>query len=183
MSMLQKEFYEQYHSEMRANHGRVASVARSLDPEKLVRRPAPNSWSVGEVLEHLTLMDTLFLSATESLVRTARPDAGAPLRPFQESFLGKRIADALVKPKALKSPKAAVPSTPRAAVTEAFLEVDARFLTMIEAARALDWNAIRLRPPIAPWLPIKIKLGDVFRIHTVHVRRHLAQMERVAAAL
>ncbi|HTE43862.1 MAG TPA: DinB family protein [Gemmatimonadaceae bacterium] len=183
MSMLQKDLYEQFHSEMRANHDRVASIARPLDPEKLVRRPAPNSWSVGEVLEHLVLMDTLFLSATEPLVRAARPDAAAPLRPFRESFLGKRIAGALVLPKALKSPKAAVPATPRAGVTEAFVGVDARFLTMIEAARALDWNAVRLRPPIAPWLPIRINLGDVFHIHTVHVRRHLAQIERVAAGL
>ena len=183
MSILQKELYEQLHAEMRVNHDRIASIARRLDLEKLVRRPTPDAWSVGEVLEHLVLMDRLFLSASEPLVRATRPDAGASSRPFRESFLGKRIAGALVKPKALKSPKAAVPTTPRAGVVEAFLAGDARFLALIEAARALDWNAARLRPPIAPWVPIRINLGDVFHIHTVHVRRHLAQIERVTAGL
>jgi hypothetical protein len=181
--MLQKELYDQLMGQMRANHKRVASVVRPLDLEKLVRRPAPGSWSVGEVLEHLVLMDALFLSATEPLVRATRPDAGAPSRPFRESFIGKRIVGALVKPKALKSPKAGVPVTPRAGVTEAFLSGDTRFLAMLEAARALDWNTTRLRPPVAPWLPMRINLGDVFHIHTVHVRRHLGQIERVAAGL
>jgi hypothetical protein len=34
-----------------------------------------------------------------------------------------------------------------------------------------------------PWLPLKINLGDVFCIHTVHVQRHLGQIERVIATL
>jgi hypothetical protein len=164
---------------MRTNHDRVASLARPLDPERLVRRPAPNSWSVAEVLEHLVLMDALFLTPAEPLVRASRQDAAAPLRAYRESFIGKKIAGSLQAPKALKSPKAAVPSTPRAGIVEAFLAGDTRFLTLIDQASQLDWNAVRLRPPVAPWVPIKINLGDVFHIHTVHVRRHLAQIERV----
>jgi hypothetical protein len=183
LMLLQKELYDQLHSEMHANHESVASEVRPLDAEQISRRPAADAWSVAEVLEHLTLMDALFLDATEPLVRVARPDAGAPGRPYRESFIGKNIAGALVKPKALKSPKAAVPATPRAGVAEAFLAGDARFLALIESARTLDWNAVRLRPPPAPWMPLRLNLGDVFHIHTVHVRRHLAQIKRVKATL
>jgi hypothetical protein len=179
--VLQREMYDQLHVEMRSNHESVASEVRLLDREQLVRRPAPDKWSVGEVLEHLVLMDELFLSATEPLIRAAHPDAGAPNRPFRESFVGKRIAGALVAPKALTAPKVATPGTPRAGVAEAFLAGDSRFLELIETARTLDWNAVRLRPPVAPWMPMRINLGDVFHIHTVHVRRHLAQIRRVKA--
>jgi hypothetical protein len=183
MPVLQKELYDQLHAAMRSNHEGVASEVRVLDGEQLVRRPLPDKWSVAEVLEHLLLMEGLFLPATEPLVRAARPDAGAPDRPYRASFIGKQIAGALVKPKALTAPKAATPGTPRAGVVEAFLACDASFLELIESARTLDWNAVRLRPPVAPWLPLKINLGDVFHIHSVHVRRHLGQIRRVKAAL
>jgi len=181
MAVLQKELYDQLHAEMRSNHESIASAVRPLDAEQLMRRPAADAWSVGEVLEHLVLMDALFLSAAEPLVLAARPDAGAPGRPYRESFLGERIAGALILPKALKAPKAATPGTPRGGVAEVFLAGDARFLALIESARTLDWNAVRLRPPVAPWMPLRINLGDVFHIHTVHVRRHLAQIKRVLA--
>jgi hypothetical protein len=183
MSVLQSELYEQLREEMRSNHESVASEVRDLDAEQLLRKPAPDAWSVGEVLEHLTLMDALFLAAVEPLVRAARPNAAAPDKPYRESFIGKNIAGSLLAPKALKSPKAAVPGTPRAGVADAFLAGDARFLEMMESARTLDWNALRLRPPPAPWLPLRLNLGDVFHIHAVHVRRHLAQIRRVKAGL
>jgi hypothetical protein len=183
MSVRQKELYEQLRAQMHSNHENVASEVRGLDSEQILRKPAPDSWSAGEVLEHLTLMDALFLDSVTPSLRTARPDAGAPDRLYHESFIGKRIAGALVAPKALKSPKAANPGTPRSGVAEAFLSQDARFLELIESARTLDWNALRFRPPPAPWLPIRINLGDVFHIHAVHVRRHLDQIRRIKTSL
>jgi hypothetical protein len=177
--LLQKELNERLRSEMRGNHDQIASLTRPLDPERLVRRPAPDKWSVGEVLEHLVLMDDLFLKPTEKLVRESPWDAAAPLRTFRETFVGKQIAASLEKPKPLKSPKAAVPKTPRAGVVEAFLLGDARFLNLIDEASSLDWNRVRLRPPVAPWVPLRMNLGDVFHVHVVHVRRHLGQIERV----
>lgn len=181
--MLQKELHQRLRTEMRANHDRVASVTRALDPERLVRRPAPGAWGVAEVLEHLVLMDALFLTPVEPLIRESRPDAAAPMREYRESFIGKKIAGSLEQPKPLKSPKVAVPATPRAGVVEAFLAGDTRFLTLIAQASSLDWNRVRLRPPVAPWVPLKINLGDVFHIHTVHVRRHLGQIERALATI
>ena len=177
--MQQKTLHDRLGAEMRANHERIASRTRALDPERLLRRPSAGAWSVGEVLEHLVLMDALFLKPVEPLVRESRRDAAAPLREYSESFIGGKIASSLEDPKPLKAPKAAVPLTPRAGVVEAFLASDTRFITLMDEATALDWNRVRLRPPVAPWIPIRINLGDVFHIHTVHVRRHHAQIERI----
>ena len=181
--MIQKQFQEQLAADFSSNHDRLAAVARPLDPERLLRPPAPGRWSVGQVLEHLALMDGLFLSATEPLVHGARPDAAAPLREWKPSFIGGQIAGALVKPKPLRSARVGAPGTPRNGVTEAYLAIDRRYQQLLKEAAPLDWNAVRLRPPVLPWLPLKINLGDVFQIHRVHVRRHLQQIERTIAAL
>ena len=181
--MLQKEFQQRLRAELRANRERVSALAKPLDPEQLVRKPSPGKWSVGEILEHLVLMDGLFLSAIEPLVKSTRPDAGAPARAFHSTFVGRQIAGALEKPKALKSPKVAAPGTPRGGVLEAFLAGDTMYMSLMERATSLDWNAVRLRPPVMPWLPLKMNLGDVFHVHRVHVTRHLAQIERAVAAM
>ena len=169
--------------EYRRNHEHVASLVRPLDPHRLLRRPAPDGWSVGEVLEHLILMDGLFLRAIEPRIRAAPMDAAAAGREWAPSWIGRRIAESLQNPKPLKAAKRARPGTPRAGVAEAFLEGDARFAERLEDARRLDWNRIRFRPPVMPWFPLRMNLGDAFRIHGVHVERHTGQIERTLAAL
>jgi hypothetical protein len=179
----QQDIHRQLREEMHRTHARTTDIARTLDPEQLVRRPAPDKWSVAHVLEHLLLMDELFLRPVEPLVRAARPDAAAPARTWRPSFIGNKIAESLTRPSPLNGPKAGKPGTPRPAVVERFAENGVRFEGLLEDSTSLDWNAVRLRPPVAPWLPLKINLGDVFRIHTVHVQRHRGQIERVAATL
>jgi hypothetical protein len=168
---------------MHRAHARISDISRGLDPEQLVRRPAPDKWAVAHVLEHLLLMDALFFGPVVPLVRAARPDATAPARPWRPSFIGNKIAESLTKPAPLNALKASRPAMPRQAVVERFAEDASRFEALLDDSASLDWNAVRLRPPVLPWLPLKINLGDVFRIHTVHVQRHLRQIERVATAL
>jgi hypothetical protein len=179
----QGELKQKLERDYRATQGRIASLARPLDPERLLRRPGPDRWSVGEVLEHLTLMDGLFLRAVEPLVRTARRDAGAAARPWAPSRIGKGIAESQRNPKPLKAAKAARPATPRAGVFEAFLAGHMRFAQLLAESNGLDWNDVRLRPPVMPWFPLKMNLGDVFQIHGVHVQRHCGQIERTIADL
>ena len=179
----QIEFGKQLAVDYRANHDRIAALVRPLDPERLHRHPIPGRWSVGEVLEHLALMDAVFLRALEPHLRTARADAAAGAREWKATVVGKLIAGPLQRPKPLKSPKVAVPRTPRAGVREAFLAGDARFAQLLDETTGLDWNRVRLRPPVMPWFPLKLNLGDVFQIHRVHVARHLRQIERAVADL
>src|ERR687885_2390694 len=94
----QQEVHRQLRSEMHRAHTRITEIARALDPEQLVRRPAPGKWSVAHVLEHLLLMDELFLRAADPLVRGARRDAAAPARLWRPSFIGGRGANAPSKP-------------------------------------------------------------------------------------
>lgn len=181
MPLLQRDLHEQLRTESSSLHQRVATLARGLDPEQLLRRPEPAGWSVGEVLEHLCIADALYAPVLTTLVHRARPDAGAPLREWRPTLLGRIMVDALERPRPLRAPRAFRPGpTPRNGVVEDFLSRDARMLHRIDESASLDWRALRLFPPTIPVKLLRLNLGDVFRVHVVHVRRHLGQMERVA---
>jgi hypothetical protein len=183
MSIIQRALYEQLHSRFAANSRRVAALARPLDPERLVRRPPSGGWSVGEVLEHLCVIDESYAAPTSNLIRSARADAAAPLREWKPTLLGKALAGMLERPAPLKAPKRFVPlGSPRGGVVEEFLTRSAELAALMETASNLDWRALRMSPPNLPRL-FKVNLGDVFRMNAVHVERHLGQMERVVAAI
>jgi hypothetical protein len=186
MALLQRDLHDQLRHEARANHGRLATAVRALDPEQLMRRPSPTSWSVGEVLEHLCVADELYAKPLATLIHRARPDAGAPLREWKPSFLGRFIAGSLARPKPIRAPRVMRPGpTPRNGVIEDFLARDTRLAHRMDDSASLDWRALRIGMPALPPLPapLKLNLGDVFNIHVIHVRRHLAQIERAITAL
>ena len=182
MTTTQRDLQQQLVSDYGANRSRIASIIRPLDPERLVRRPSPHDWSVAEALEHLVLTDELFLRSVEPLLRSARPDAGAPARSWSPTFVGRNIAGALERPRKLKSARRARPIKTRGGIAEAFLAIDARYTQLLSEVGTLDWNSVRFRPPVMPWLPLKMNLGDAFHIRRVHVKRHLGQIERIIAS-
>lgn len=130
------------------------------------------------MLEHLTLMDELFLAAVTPLALGAPVDAAAATREWKPSFIGGQIVKSLEGTRPLKSARVGLPRRPRAGVAEAFLAVDLRYAQLLNDAARIDWSGVRLRPPVLPWLPLKLNLGDVFSIHGVHVTRHAKQIER-----
>jgi hypothetical protein len=184
MRLPQRELHERLRTEALANHQRVAALARPLDPERLVRRPVPPGWSVGEVLQHLCVSDELYRAPLLALVNGARPDAAAPAREWRPTFAGGLLARMLENPRKMKAPRSFRPGpTPRTGVVEDFLARDRRLVDLMDQAASLDWRALRMSSPALPVPILRLNLGDVFRIHVVHVRRHLAQMERVLQSL
>lgn len=184
MTLTQRELHARLRTESLANHARIAELARALDPERLVRRAAPGSWSVGEVLQHLCVSDQRYHEPLSTLVRGARPDAGAPAREWKPTFIGRQLARMLENPRPMKAPKSFRPGpTPQPGVVEEFLGRDTRMTALMDQAATLDWRALRMASPVLPIPILRFNLGDVFNIHVVHVRRHLAQMERVVRGL
>ena len=182
---LQRDLHDQLRRDARTSHDRLASIVRPLDPERLVRRPQPGAWSVGEILEHLCVADELYEKPLTKLIRGARPDAAAPLREWKPSFLGKIIANALTSPKPSRTMRSMAPRTPRNGVLEDFLGRDTRLMQRMDDCASLDWHALRIGSPALPPVPwfLKLNLGDVFNIHVIHVQRHLGQIERAIGAM
>lgn len=184
MRLIQRDLHGQLRAESIATRERLAAMVRPLDQAKVTEHPEPEGWSVGQVLEHLCVADELFDPLMETLLRNARQDAGAPAREWKSSFIGGRIAEALLAPKRLKGPKVFRPGpTPRNGIAEALLARELRFVKAMDDAASFDWKALRVRSPALPkWAP-KMNLGDGFRIHVVHVTRHSRQVERLVGKL
>lgn len=180
MQLPQRDLHARLRTEALANHQRIADLARPLDPERLVRRPTPPGWSVGEVLQHLCVGDELYRKPLLALVQGARADAGAPAREWKPTLIGNFVANMLANPRKMRAPKSFQPGpTPQPGVLEDFLARDSRLIALMDQAASLDWRALRMASPALPSLFPKFNLGDLFRIHVVHVRRHLGQIERV----
>jgi hypothetical protein len=182
--MLQRDLHQQLRTESAAARDHIAALVRPLDAARLNEHPEPKGWSIGEVLEHLLIADELYDDSIAKLLASSRPDAGAALREWKPSFLGRWIAESLMKPKKLKGPPAfRVRHGPRNGVVEAFLAHELTFVQVMDDAVRYDWNALRLRSPALPPFTPKLNLGDAFRVHVVHVTRHAKQVERLAKQL
>ena len=184
MQMIQRDLHAQLRTEAIELRERLASVLRPLNAAQLNEHPEPIGWSIAEVVEHLLVSDEKSSAPAMNVLRKARPDAGAPAREWKSSFLGGMIAGSLERPRKLKAPRVFQPSpTARGGFVEALLTREAEFVEAMDKAGSLDWRALRVRsgalPPFAPTM----NLGDAFRIHVVHVRRHTAQIERLVGKL
>jgi len=185
--MLQRDLQQTLHTRTLTTKAEIARLARGLDPEQLNRRPPAGGWSVGQVLEHLCRAVEVYEAPTQSVLRTARVDAAAPLREWSPTVFGRLLVNSLTSPRKLPAPKGIVPSlTPRGGVLEAFLAMHSALASRIDASAQLDWRALRLSSPIVPRVlkPLaRLNLGDVFSTHVVHAERHARQIERIVAAV
>ena len=179
--MLQRDLQHALHARSLALIDRTAALARPLDPERLVRRPPNGGWSVGHVLEHLCVTSELYEPPMRALLRSARPDAAAPLRPWKPTLIGRFTVTLFERPTRLRAPKRMVPGpSPRGGVVEAFLAHQRTVVDLLDESSGFDWRRLRMSSPVVS-LPLRFNLGDVFSILVVHAERHARQMERVVA--
>ena len=184
MRMLQRDLHQELRAEATATREKLAAMLRPINPAELNEHPEQDGWSIGQVLEHLCVADERYEAPLAELLRSVRPDAGAPAREWKSSFIGGMIASSLLKPRKLKSPVVFRPGpTPRNGIVETFLARELRFVSVMDSASSYDWRANRIASPALPgWAP-KMNLGDGFRIHIVHLTRHAGQVERLAGKL
>ena len=182
--MLQRDFSTQIRQQSAATRAHVASVVRGISPAQLNEHPEPTGWSVGEVLEHLSISDELYEKPLRALIATARPDGGAPMREWKPTILGGMLCNMLAKPGRMKAPKKFQPGpTPRNGVLDSYLACDSSVMSMMSDAESLDWRKQGLVSPALPSFMPKFNLGDIFRIHAVHTARHARQIDRLIALL
>ena len=136
---------------------------------------------MGHVLEHLCVTSELYEPPVRALLRSARPDAAAPLRAWKPTLIGRFTVNLFERPTRLRAPKRMVPGpTPRGGVVEAFLAHQHTVAQLLDESSGFDWRRLRMSSPVVA-LPLRFNLGDVFSILVVHAERHARQMERVAA--
>jgi hypothetical protein len=158
---------------------------KSLDPDLLAQQPAPNKWSVIQVIEHLNSYDRYYLVAIEKSMKKDRPAA----KWFRPGLIGDYFTrlmspgkDGKVANK-MQAPKDHRPGNNLEAfpVINSFIEKQEYLIELLEAARNKDLAGIRTPISITNWM--KLKLGDTFRFLIAHKQRHFVQIKNTLAAV
>lgn len=167
---------------------KAISTWQMLPPEKLAQSPAPGRWSAAQCLEHLNIYGHHYLPAIEKAIQAAKQRGSRPAPVFRPGWLGAYFTqmmqpqkDGSLKSK-MQSPRNAVPSAapnPVAVLAE-FIEQQERMLQLLESARGVNLNTIRIPISLATW--IRLKLGDTFGFVVAHNERHVLQAETALKA-
>jgi hypothetical protein len=192
----------------RQTRQRTLSLVRDLSQDEMDRRPAPDSWSVGEVLDHLLLAETFFCKEIGELIKR-RKEGRSPLllRGFKDLdisvgpipkgvlpllavpltltnlFVPAFVRDFLVRSRLIpaRHPTAATPRRGRhAADLRADLAASlAETESLFQANPNIDFRALRYVHPVLG----NNNVLDLLRIITLHEERHQERIAELVRAL
>jgi len=163
------------------SRGSLEQAVHDFDPDKRALRPAPDRWSVSEVLEHLSLVEASFTAWIASGIEKAK-DSGlgreaaerAPLpdavRARFADRVNRRTAPERVQPKGEMTAEEA---------WSAVLEVERRLKEVLVAADGLALNEVVVEhPSLGPF-----NVYQWVELMAAHRRRHVEQVREIAMAL
>ena len=167
-------------AELLASDQRAIALARGLSVEQLNWKPRPESWSVGQCLEHLCLSGEVYVGPIGRALDNRQPSPVDVITPgwFGAWFIRSFIAPSPVTKKG-KAPRKIKPvlSVVEPSVLDRFLAVNRDVRGLIERAQLYDVNRIRFVNPFVSI--IRFTVGTGFEIISKHEDRHLLQAERV----
>ena len=153
----------------------------TLTDEQLAWQPSPDRWGVGHCLVHLTRSNESYRVVLDPAFRDGRARNVVAAGPLRGGWFGRWFTGAVGPkvPMRVKAPAAVRPESAavQAGSIEGFLAEQLRTRALIEEARGLDLDAIRVVSPLAPWL--KFRAGDALRIVVEHEKRHVKQAAAV----
>jgi uncharacterized damage-inducible protein DinB len=156
-----------------------------LTGDQLNWKPAPESWSVAQCLEHLIHINRLYFPLLDKL-------ASGPVTPtFWEKYsplsgvLGRALISALSpdNPRKSKTSRKAEPSasTIDAGIVDRFADHQAELITKVRGiSPAVERHRTIVTSPMMGW--VTYSLDDCLTIIAVHEKRHLQQAIRAMNA-
>ena len=160
--------------------GQLQRLMFGVDDAGFLWRPEANRWSISECLVHLNVTASLYVSAIDRALKTARP-ASSPDELPRRGWLGRWMLNTLEPPikRRFKASNAFVPDAgkPLDDVVPEFIRYQDEIQQRLLASKSLDLWRTKVKSPAVPLL--KFSLGETFAIIAAHERRHLAQAETV----
>ncbi|HSM61926.1 MAG TPA: DinB family protein [Longimicrobiales bacterium] len=155
-----------------------------LDATRMAWRPGPGRWGVGHCLVHVARINELYRARLEPALEAAPGRGRLARRPLRGSWSGRRFTQ-FVGPAPKRPVRTLALFEPRDEVAEgsameAFLGEQSRLRAVLDAARGLDLDRVRISSPATRLL--RFPAGDVLRFLTAHERRHVDQALRVLDA-
>lgn len=154
----------------------LSSKIESLDlnDAALNSRTSGETWTVGQILEHMLLAHKPYVATMQNGLATAstgNPDAGVAF-----TWFGRLIARGAGPEGNVPAPKQLQPSGgPHDSKTIAdWIDMQRTVAQSIEAAAGRDLGSIRVRNPFIPLF--SMNMADCIAILTAHTKRHVGQI-------
>ena len=172
---------QEYIAELDRQSAQARALASGLDEAALNWQPdAGKGWSVAQCLDHLVIMNAIYVKALQAGVESNRDQLEPrknPIRPsgwFTRFFIGFEEPPPKLKLPAPK--KIAPPSQLTSAVLEDFEAVQKQLVEFVREWGETDLGDLRLRDPL---FSLHLTVDTELLIVAAHNRRHLWQAEQV----
>ena len=169
-------------TDLLTNDETAKRLLAGLTNEQLNWQPAPGSWSVGQCLEHLCIMNEVYLPPISAAFKE-KPDS--PVKQITPGWFGgwfiRNFAEPTSGSKRVRAPAKIRPASHvELSVLDRFLSGNQSCRDIIVRAGSTNVNRIRFWNPFIPGL--RFTVGTGLQIIVSHERRHLLQAERVRDA-
>lgn len=152
-----------------------------LGEEELNWKPAPDSWSIAQCLEHLVITNKAYYDTMRTTMHNAQLLSASADKPFKPTLMGRMMVRMLRPDNRIKIPtvKAMTPahSTLPPAIVQKFVEVQRELPELLREAQNIDINSVMVHSPFSRL--VRFNLGDAFGVIVTHAQRHLGQAARV----
>lgn len=152
-----------------------------LTAEQVNWRPAPNRWSIGQCIEHMTLTLRLYPESIGRAMVEARTRSAAGKRPYREGFFSRWFVRSMEPPPRLRVRTRRLVDPPTDldgdVVLASFVAELARFGELMIAADGVPLRHGRVQSPFSKLF--RFTLSQTFALNLAHARRHLWQARQV----
>lgn len=154
-----------------------------LTASQLNWKPNPETWSVGECIDHLIVTNRSYFAQLEAIARGDKYVSFWEKLPLLHGFWGKNLLKATseVVQKKAKSPAPFAPtrSTVPADIVEEFCKQQQDLIAKVRSTDVVDHHATMITSPAASF--ISYSLHDGVQIIFQHERRHFNQAKALMA--
>ena len=166
-----------------ACEGDARALAGSLADAQLNWQPSDTSWSVGQCLEHLALMNVFYLKDMRTAVDDAVRRGTGGFRALAPTAIGRWFVSTM-EPPVKRKVRTFAPLVPPSVVSrdEVLARYEASHGTyreLVTACAAVDVDRVIVRNPF--YRAIRMRMSTVLLAIPAHDRRHLWQARQVLA--
>jgi hypothetical protein len=171
----------QIYDEAEAVAGDAKALFGHLNSEQLNWKPAADSWSVAQCLDHLISINQEYYPVFDRILKGEYRKTLLHGMPFLPAIFGRLMVKALSpdSQRKLKSPGAAQPSSSSIdpQIVDRFIAHQRETLAKIRSLENSDPAGMIITSPFMS--VVVYSLLDTFRLIVAHERRHFAQAQRV----
>jgi hypothetical protein len=156
-----------------------------LTADELARRPNPKSWSIAEILEHLSISTRMHLPLLDSAAAQLRARNMTGIGPYALDWIGRFMVWSIEPPARFKmrAPGVLMPvelTRPETALST-FVELQGELVRRVLSLDGMALDRLKITSPAAKIL--RINVWSALRVISAHERRHLEQAGKVKRAI